>query len=1400
MNRTFKVAKSLTRGVVVTSEKASSYQGKAVKTVVAAAVASLVAGAAMAATTVTDIKLGADGALVKDSTNVTAAVTGTATVTYKDGEKDKTDKWDAEKYSHTGTTTVTLDGGKIVVDATGYTDSQDFTMGKGSVTGNGTIAVTAGTKAAKLFLNKETGGELTLKKADITLAGTTAAAALEAQSNVKIDEGSLNFTIAGDAKTGTGSLISGGAITLGKAADDENAATAVAINVAKDVTAKISSDGKLELKNAAFANAGKLTLQGHEIALDSDFDDSTNAGTTVFDGTTTLSKNFTGSVVEMADADKAAKDAKQVFTGDVTVGAGAAFAADKLTISKDSTLSTTAAVTGDDAKAAGSLNVSEAIVKAGTQHSFSGTETFGKLTIGDAAATTATAATITVNTGTLDVSDTLTVKGNAASDGTATLALTGGVTTLKTASIGDFGVLSVTSTAKLNVTDTLTVAGSAAGKAAEVTLAGENAAIANLVVNANGTVTASSGDKDLTITNLTVGNDGSFTVNGSYAMVEKLSVAKADTTNNKAAGMFILASGTLETTGDQIFTVDNTKTTLAEKLSLKDGLTTDSFTGGELVLVDETYNGKAIQYTLSDWQTVKAKLGSSTDLVLLYGTLVGATGDDGVTAKASFNEAQAVGYTGKSAVLWTYSKADAEATVSGKHLTVGSIEFTKDDNYTGNLDSVSIKAGSNKTISLLSDADQQVFIGALDKDGKPVAITLENAENSTGSFAFGDEGDYDNVGVVTNKVIAKTDVTVYDDFTFDAVELDGGSITVAGRMAAKDITPKAGNANLTTVQESGTLVLAGTAADPKKGEFGQQVAANVQIGGAEEGNSTAQNGALFVVGTADDEQAAQVYQAAHHLDNTLWVGQAVNFIGSVSFAQQNASGTWNGHEGVPGEKTVAIDLAALAKSGYTHSDKAVITGLNDTPEKLVLANLQQVSKDTLGYNDYRKQYFLNVGTNLLQATPDSAREGRVDFGTEFYQASAANVINGNAYFVVDEDKVKEVKALGLNSFGAVESAVRNLEFGQNEIADTVIFDLYGSMSTNAYLLAADEAYDKYLEELQKAGKYPTGTSEEVAVALYKLEQEFYAPYVAELVKAEHAATNMAALGGAFTTALDINDQVTAAVSRRTSAQRAEGFTPWVDVFGTTNEAKRLYGNGAGYEADIYGAVLGFDYTAACGGTLGVAFNVGQADGNSVGSGAKVDNDADFYGVSLYGAQTFGDFNVKADLGYTQVSNDLSTNNVLGSYKESLDANVFTFGLGTEYLAKFGALNVTPHAGIRLSRIDMDDSKYGADYDAMTVYQLPLGVAFSGNFDVNGWKLAPMVDLSVVPAFGDKDAVATYTGGIQSVTRVVDTNPIQATLGVSAQNGAWTFGLNYGLTAGGDDRMNNAFNANLRYSF
>ena len=38
------------------------------------------------------------------------------------------------------------------------------------------------------------------------------------------------------------------------------------------------------------------------------------------------------------------------------------------------------------------------------------------------------------------------------------------------------------------------------------------------------------------------------------------------------------------------------------------------------------------------------------------------------------------------------------------------------------------------------------------------------------------------------------------------------------------------------------------------------------------------------------------------------------------------------------------------------------------------------------------------------------------------------------------------------------------------------------------------------------------------------------------------------------------------------------------------------------------------------------------------------------------------------------------------------------------------------------------------------------------------------------------------------------------LGLVAQKDAWTFGLNWKMNAGSDDRMNNAFKAIVNYTF
>ena len=302
-------------------------------------------------------------------------------------------------------------------------------------------------------------------------------------------------------------------------------------------------------------------------------------------------------------------------------------------------------------------------------------------------------------------------------------------------------------------------------------------------------------------------------------------------------------------------------------------------------------------------------------------------------------------------------------------------------------------------------------------------------------------------------------------------------------------------------------------------------------------------------------------------------------------------------------------------------------------------------------------------------------------------------------------------------------------------------------------------------------------------------------------------SNSAVLGGAYNAALDAGEQFNKALDRRMTVanglNRAEGFTLWADVIGTSNQAKKLYGN-SGYDLDLYGGVLGGDYTfAQYDATLGAALTVGTGSGGSKGTATSIDNDVDFVGFSVYGNKRCPIVNSKFDLGYMQTKSDISAANSMGNWSSDVKAKAFTFGFGVELPTTVGIVNVTPHAGIRYTRLDVEgrDGLFGTDDDKLNVFQAPLGVTFSGAFETSGWNLAPTFDLSVVPAFGDKDATTKYNGlTTEVITRVVDSSPVQATLGLSAQKDAFTFGINYTLGAGSDERQNHSFNANVRYTF
>ncbi len=1309
MNRTYKVAKSLTRGVVVTSEKASSYQGKAVKTVIAAA-AALVAGSAIAVPS-----------YVAPSDSITPLV-NTGITELKDLNKNAETVW-----KHTEVKQATENF---------FSTTDGFSFDK-------TLWIVGDVKKAA--------GSTDAYVKDFHANGLW----LDGADKTGINTGTIYVTTANDAQywqvkamgSNEGTIVNKGTII---------AKNAVAMTFgSKTATKKLQNDGLIVVEDqgrglelGGGANAAGSAENNGRIVVGAPAKGATEIGA-VYIGDGSKDNTFTnnkGASIEAADAGYA------IYFGTgsgntATLASGSVTQGDIVVKSADSTnnieIEKGASVTGD------------VIVKLGT-------------------------AALTGDEGAAVDGDLI------AAAGAATVAKE---LTFKNVTVGTAAVEKTDTTPEVKATDgSVTVNSKSELYADAVTLNTAGSVFTNNGYTELGTVTFAKVSAGTPST--TADSDKGF-VNNGEAVIEKLVfVNGSDVFTNGTNGSVEIGSVVvpLNSDGSEValtgVTNEGKVYTDLKNVAAKDedgkwGATAFGTALKNTSILDESITSDV---TLDEYKEIIGVLGNG---VALHSANI-TTKDGGAISLDDANKVGS-GDFGHAEVAGTYTSDKpifSTDTQISKDLSFGSFTFTPASEKTPAITSAALGNTANK-ITLRGDKNGNVINGVK----SDVAVTLTNVN-------FGAEDE--DRGTLQNDIVIAGDTKVVGSFTARDVQLDGtGALAVEGNFTVDQLS-KAANASsgAATVQEFGTLTVLG---EKLPADAGGNPAADqtLQIGDAAitvtaNADDAGAYGSMLVAGNYT--AAANAYHEAHEEENVVYVGQATTFNGTVTFNQNNTSV----------QNAVVIDMAGLAadasykavtadKDGVKTDHRIVNAGTALTADKLVINNLQAVSHDSLKYDEENKVWTALVG-NVNNTTS-------VDVGSLFYKPTYAN---GVLTFNTDKELLADIRSLGLNTAGQIALSTENLQFNQNAVADKIIFGLEELVtpSENVQQTLKAEAEKLGLTLDFESGDYeltidPTNADQ---VAFDQKVQGVMDGLLTQLINAENAATNMAALGGAFTTALDINDQVTAAVSRRTSAQRVEGFTPWVDVFGTTNEAKRLYGNGAGYEADIYGAVLGFDYTAACGGTLGVAFNVGQADGNSVGSGAKVDNDADFYGVSLYGAQTFGDFNVKADLGYTQVSNDLSTNNVLGSYKESLDANVFTFGLGTEYLAKFGALNVTPHAGIRLSRIDMDDSKCGADYDAMTVYQLPLGVAFSGNFDVNGWKLAPMVDLSVVPAFGDKDAVATYTGGIQSVTRVVDTNPIQATLGVSAQNGAWTFGLNYGLTAGGDDRMNNAFNANLRYSF
>ena len=348
---------------------------------------------------------------------------------------------------------------------------------------------------------------------------------------------------------------------------------------------------------------------------------------------------------------------------------------------------------------------------------------------------------------------------------------------------------------------------------------------------------------------------------------------------------------------------------------------------------------------------------------------------------------------------------------------------------------------------------------------------------------------------------------------------------------------------------------------------------------------------------------------------------------------------------------------------------------------------------------------------------------------------------------------------------------------------------------------------------------------------YDIYKKAYNDFLEKVVRntngaAADQAARMGDFGGAAETALVATSTTYDAVAGRfgmgqqagtmTIANNGQGSGLWVTPVYKSHESDGFDADGLGYGSDItlYGVALGGDVTLANGVRVGAMFNVGSGDADGQGAASVVSNDFDYFGGSIYAGYAIDNFSIVGDVSYTTIDSDVEANTAAGKTSTSFDTTALSVGVTGQYALKVAEMDVTPHAGLRFTRIDMDDytidsADFGevGQYNASSanVFSIPVGVTISKEYVTDTWTVKPSFDLTLTGNFGDDtvDGTVSWTGvsnyDVSTKAEFVDNFTYGASVGIAAKTG--NFGLGLGLNYTGSSNTDEfGVNANARYMF
>lgn len=847
------------------------------------------------------------------------------------------------------------------------------------------------------------------------------------------------------------------------------------------------------------------------------------------------------------------------------------------------------------------------------------------------------------------------------------------------------------------------------------------------------------------------------------------------------SGSIVLSeTGVIETMSDQIYENAASETQKNSGTIINEGI---DFVGGTLSLNDAKYT---LDYVATALAQLKEVNTNSTTKIVMNGELTGVEGGVGVDKIADT--------IGDSAELDNVTaKSEGNLLVggsvpSGAKVEDVAIKQSVDNGFS--VASLDLKTGSS---GVVVTGGQSVTLGG--SQGGDV-VTVDGTSTTSVTIVLGAADNKGTLNIGNSKASENTqynlngEVVVNNDSSLNTK----GQVTVTKQVSLNGgtVNVQTGSLNTSTleVKDSGNVVGNVNANDLKFNEGAQTNIGNDKTAGKlTVENADLKNGTVFLdpawrdSSTISDASGLAVMNAAT-INGAFVAGR--NSV--LSFGADLATA-----EAVFGRSEAAWGQNSVSAAAYV-ADTVNIAGGSITVDGSLTAAPTAPAAGSITFADKSMLMVDGAKTEATAAITgvDGDAKATIDAGAKLYIDNA--------------QKDKTYKILAGTDKGWQEL---NISSNNRLLAFTADGETDGAFNVTAVSRAMADAYgDAVIAPNTFDQAVIVGGS--IADFVAKAADEHVNATTATQVSAFNSAAAMSELAGVEHGTFAASNLFTDAVAEHMSLVGAKDHDKdiWAKYIHSKNEVDGLAldGNHTNYDATYNGIVVGGDFYKQGKGVVGAALTYvdGSIKGNTLA--ARTENDATYYGLSIYGGIKNEDSVVVGDISYLHGKNDITQRNSGMSLTADAKSDAFSIGIRAEKAIKSGVGKFAPYAGLRYMHLGTGNytNSIGIAYDSddMNLWLLPVGVKYSADIQNGDWTIRPVAEFGYVWNMGDRNANQTVSlnGASDGFGfDVADSGSYVGRLAVEAQKANVTYGLGYEYQKG-DSVKTNKWMANVNWTF